>query len=147
MDLDICRITWPGGVDGLGPWFLLDIHHLVCPLHSSFHTALGSVGTCHSILQWFSCCVHLHDHVLVLGLLQPIPCQSLHLGVSFTGICARFPYYSHPYRVRGESLLKGGKELKKDREFSIRGLQTELKVLHPLTEFKDQTEEDGEAFS
>jgi hypothetical protein len=43
--------------------------------------------------------------------------------------------------------LKGGKELKKDRYLSIRGLQTELKVLHPLTEFKDQTEEDGEAFS
>jgi hypothetical protein len=43
--------------------------------------------------------------------------------------------------------LKGGKELKEDRDLSIRGLQMELKVLHPLMEFEDQTEKNGEAFS
>jgi hypothetical protein len=43
--------------------------------------------------------------------------------------------------------LEGGEDLKKDRDFAIRGLQTELKVLHPLTEFKFQTEENSETLS
>jgi hypothetical protein len=43
--------------------------------------------------------------------------------------------------------LKGGKDLKKYRNLSIHGLQMELKVLHPLAEFKDQTEENSEDLS
>jgi hypothetical protein len=41
----------------------------------------------------------------------------------------------------------GGKELKRDRNLSICGLQMELNVLHPLAVFKDQIEENSEAFS
>jgi hypothetical protein len=43
--------------------------------------------------------------------------------------------------------LEGGKDLKEDRKFSIHGLQTELEVLHPLTEFEDQTKENSKTFS
>jgi hypothetical protein len=110
MDLDIWLITWPGGVEVLGPRFLLDIRHLVCPLHSGFHTARGSIGTCRSILQWSLCCVHLHGHVLVLGLLQPIPCGSLHLGVSSTGSCAEVPLLKPPLPGPRGKPLEGRKE-------------------------------------
>ena len=37
--------------------------------------------------------------------------------------------------------------MKKDRNLSICGLQMELNVLHPLAVFKDQIEENSEAFS
>ena len=43
--------------------------------------------------------------------------------------------------------MQGGEKLKKDLYLSIRGLQGKLKVLHPPTEFKDQTVKDGQAFS
>jgi len=85
MGLDIWKITWPGGVDGFGPRFLLDVCHLICPLHSIFHASLTLVNIWCGILQHALCCVHLHDHVLMLGVLHPIPCGSLCLGISFTG--------------------------------------------------------------
>jgi hypothetical protein len=147
MGLDIWKITWPGGVDSFGPRFLLDVCHLICPLHFNFHASLSLVDIWHGILQHSPSCVHLHGHVLVLGVLYPIPYGSLCLGISFTGRYTRILYSSRICWVQGESQLKGGKELKRDHNLSIHGLQMELNVLQPLAEFEHQTEENSEAFS
>jgi hypothetical protein len=147
MTLNIWQMTWPGDVDSLGPRLLLDICHSIIPPLPRVHAFPGSVDNWRGILPRAMCCDHFLCQILMRSLVLLIPSRTLRLGVPLVGCTSGFPHRSHTYDVRGESLLQRVEDLEEDCHLLVHSQQTELKILHPLAEFKDQAVQDSQAVS